>query len=199
MDFSNMEAQDWLVGIGGIVMFFAVFFHFWGVGFLLPVIGLLMVALVILDKLADVPAVRDFEQLSLVYIIGGAVATAIAALSLLNLLFWLHGLISVVWYMSPILELLASIAVLIGGVMKRREYAPSAGYQQQYQQPQQPPYQQPPYQQPPQQQPPQQQPYQAPPQQPPYQQPPPQQPPYQPPPPPQGGPGAPPPPPPPAQ
>lgn len=198
MDFSNMETQDWLVGIGGLVMLFAAFFHVWGVGLLLPMIGIVMAVLVVLDKLVEVPAIADLPQLSWIYIIAGAVATLLAALSLLNLLFWLHGLVSTFWYLTPVLELLASLAVLIGGLMKKRDYgtAPRAGYQQPYQPPQQPPYQQPPQQQP-YQAPPQQPPYQQPPQQQPYQ-PPPQQPPYQPPPqqPPQGGPGVPPPPPP---
>jgi len=182
-----MELSDWLVGVGGLIMLIGTFFHYYGVGFLFPLIGIGVVVLVILDKLADVPAVSEWPHLSTLYIVVGAIAVAMALLSLLWLLFWLGGIISAIWYVTPVLQVLASGAVLVGGIMMRKE-AGAGGYQQPYQQQyQQPPPQQQPYQQPPQQQPP----YQPPPQAPPQQQPP-YQPPPQPPQAPQGGQGGPP-------
>jgi hypothetical protein len=154
MDFSRMELSDWLVSIGGLVMLIGTFFHFYGVGFLFPLMGVGLVVLVILDKLADVPAVSEWPGLTMLYIIVGAVSTFFALLSLLWLLFWLGGLISAIWYVTPVLQVAASAAVLVGGLMRRKEGGAVSprGYQQPYQQ--QPPYQQPP-QQPPYQQPPQ--------------------------------------------
>ncbi len=121
VDFSTMELSDWLVGIGGVVMFIGTFFYWWGFGFLFPLLGLGLIALVVLDKIAAVPAVSDWPYLAWVYIIVGGLSTLLGGLSLIRILFWLHGLISISWYFTPVLELLASIAVLVCGVMKARE------------------------------------------------------------------------------
>lgn len=121
VDFSTMEVSDWLVGIGGIVMFIGTFFYWWGFGFLFPLLGLGLIVLVILDKIAKVPAIADWPYLAWVYIIVGGLSTLLGGISLLRILFWLHGLISISWYFTPVLELLASIAVLIGGIMRVRE------------------------------------------------------------------------------
>lgn len=121
VDFSTMELSDWLVGIGGIVMFIGTFFYWWGFGFLFPLLGLALVALVVLDKIVAVPAVSEWPYLAWVYIIAGGLSTLLGGLSLIRILFWLHGLISISWYFTPVLELLASVAVLAGGVMKARE------------------------------------------------------------------------------
>ena len=115
VDFSTMETSDWLVGIGGVIMVVATFFYFTGYGVLFPMIGFALIALVVLDKIVKVPAVADWPGLPVVYLIVGGVGTLLALVSLLNLLFWLHGLISSIWYLSPVLELIANAAVLAGG------------------------------------------------------------------------------------
>jgi hypothetical protein len=190
-----MELYDWLVGIGGVLMLISSFFHFYSVAFTFPLIAIGLIVLVILDKIAHVEQISEWSGLSILYIIVGAVGALFALLDLLLTFTWRSTVLGiaihvpVTWYITPVLSLLASVAVLVGGIMRKRDVdvgggrvaRPPAGYQQPYQQ-QQPPYQQP-YQQPPQQQPPYQPPAQPPQQQPPYQ-PPPQ--------PPQGGQGGPP-------
>jgi len=120
-DFSAMGTPDWLVGIGGLVMLLGSFFYLWGFGFLFPLMGLAIVVLVVLDKLVKVPQISDWPYLTWVYIIVGGLSTLLGAISLLRLLFLLHGLISVTWYVTPVLEVLASAAVLVGGIMRQRE------------------------------------------------------------------------------
>jgi hypothetical protein len=120
--FAMMETSDWLVGIGGIVMFLGAFFYLWGFGFLFPILGLVLAVLVVLDKIAKVQAVSDWPYLAWVYIIAGGLTTLLGGISLLRLFLWLHGLpVSTMWYFTPIIELAASIVVLIGGIMRVRE------------------------------------------------------------------------------
>lgn len=121
LDFSTMELPDWLVAVGGIVMFIGTFFYFWGFGFLFPLFGLGLIALVVLDKIVKVPQIADWPGLTWVYIGVGGLSTLLAGITLLRLLLWAHGLISVTWYFTPVLELLASIAVLVGGLMRKKE------------------------------------------------------------------------------
>jgi hypothetical protein len=121
VDFSVMGVPDWLIGIGGLVMFLGAFFYLWGFGFLFPLMGLGVVILVILDKLVKVQQINDWPYLEWVYIIVGGLSTLLGAISLLRILFLLHGLISVTWYVTPVLEVLASAAVLIGGIMLHQE------------------------------------------------------------------------------
>ncbi|MHB8895683.1 MAG: hypothetical protein ACYC99_10985 [Candidatus Geothermincolia bacterium] len=121
LDFGAMETSDWLIGIGGLVLFFGTFFYLWGFGFFSLLLGPGLVVLVVLDKLVKVPAISEWRGLTWLYIIVGGVATLLGAISLLRLLLWLHGLISISWYFTPVLTLLASIAVLIGGIMRQKE------------------------------------------------------------------------------
>lgn len=122
VDFSGMQTSDWLVAIGGIVMFIGTFFWFTGYGILFPLMGVGLVILVVLDKIVKVPAIAEFAGLTWVYIIIGGVGTLLGAISMLRLLFWLGGLpISSAWYITPVLELLANVAVLIGGIMRFKE------------------------------------------------------------------------------
>ncbi len=121
-DLSAMGTSDWLVGIGGLVMFIGTFFYFYGFGLLFPLMGIALIALVIVDKIAGVPAVSQWPGLTWVYIAIGAVATLLSLYTLLRLLWWLHGIsIPMRWYITPVLELLASVAVLAGGIMRQRE------------------------------------------------------------------------------
>ena len=119
-DFSALDPSDWLVAIGGIVMLIGTFFYFVSYVFLFPLLGLALVVLVVLDKLAKVPQVADWQGLTWVYIIVGGFSVLLGLISLLNIVSWSHGLIPFRWYITPILELLASGAVLAGGLMRRK-------------------------------------------------------------------------------
>jgi hypothetical protein len=120
--FAMMETSDWMVGIGGIVMFLGAFFYLWGFGYLFPLLGLALAVLVVLDKIAKVDAIANWPYLAWVYIISGGLTTLLGAISLLRLFLWLHGLpVSTMWYFTPIIELAASIVILVGGIMRVRE------------------------------------------------------------------------------
>ena len=121
VDFSGMELSDWLVAGGGLFIFISIFFYFVGYGFLSILTGLGLVVLVVLDKIVKVPQISEWQGLTWVYIIFGGVSTLLGFLGLMSLLFLLHGFIAARWYIAPFLELLASVAVLIGGIMRYKE------------------------------------------------------------------------------
>jgi len=121
VDFSGMESSDWLVAIGGLVLFIGVFFYFVGYGILTILIGLGLVVVVVLDKIVKVPQIAEWTGLTWVYIIFGGISTLLGLIALLNILVWFHGLIPIRWYIGPVLELLASVAILAGGLMRRKE------------------------------------------------------------------------------
>jgi len=117
-DFSNMMISDWLVVVGGLLMVIGTFFYFWGFGIIGMLMGLGLIVLVVLDKLVQVPAIADWGGLTWLYIIFGGVGALLGVVGLLQILIWVGGLISVVWYITPVLEILASVLVLVGGIMR---------------------------------------------------------------------------------
>jgi len=119
VDFSMMEAYDWLVGAGGIVMVIASFIWFFGYGVLWPLLGIAAIVLVILDKLAKVPAIADLPYLSWIYMGIGGLAMLLALLRIIQTLSYRVTLLS--WWVVLILELAAGAAVLVGGIMRQRE------------------------------------------------------------------------------
>lgn len=119
VDFSMMEAYDWLVGAGGIVMVIASFIWFFGYGVLWPLLGIAAIVLVILDKLAKVPAIADLPYLSWIYMGIGGIAMLLALLRIIQTLSYRVTLLS--WWVVLILELAAGAAVLVGGIMRQRE------------------------------------------------------------------------------
>lgn len=121
LDLSMMTTPDWLIGIGGVVMLLGTFFYLWGFALLFPLLGLGVIVLFILEKFVKVPAITDWPFLSWVYVIIGGLGVLLAGLTLLRLLMWFHGLISVSWYFTPVLELLAAGAILAGGFMRVKE------------------------------------------------------------------------------
>ena len=119
VDFSGMESSDWLVAVGGIVMLIASFIWFFGYGVLWPVLGIAAVVLVILEKLANVPAIADFPYLSWIYIGIGGLGGLLALLRIIQTLSFRVTLLS--WWVVLILEIAAGAAIAVGGVMKLRE------------------------------------------------------------------------------
>ena len=114
-----MESSDWLVAVGGIVMLIASFIWFFGYGVLWPVLGIAAVVLVILEKLANVPAIADFPYLSWIYIGIGGLGGLLALLRIIQTLSFRVTLLS--WWVVLILEIAAGAAIAVGGVMKLRE------------------------------------------------------------------------------
>ena len=126
VDFSGMESSDWLVAIGGIIMFLSMFIYFGGYLYPSAIGGLGLIVLVVLDKLVRVPAITDWRGLTVLYIVVGAIGVFFGLLSLLNVLLWWHATIlgihaPISWYIGPVIDLLASGAVLAGGLMRRKE------------------------------------------------------------------------------
>lgn len=119
MDFASLEGSDWLVGIGGIVMLIASFIWFFGYGVLWPVLGIAAIVLVILDKLAKIPAIADLPFLSWIYIGIGGLGALLAILRIIQTLSYKVTLLS--WWVVLILELAAGAGILLGGIMKLRE------------------------------------------------------------------------------
>ncbi|MBU1670135.1 MAG: hypothetical protein KKF41_13615 [Actinobacteria bacterium] len=117
----SLEATDWMIGIGGIVLVVASFIGFYGYGLVFPLLGIGAVVLVVLEKLVRVPAIEDFQYLSWVYVGIGGLALLIALGRLIQLLTWAGVLILGGWWITVILELLASGAILAGGIIRQRQ------------------------------------------------------------------------------